>query len=393
MSIELSGIKNINLYTYKELRFATDNFSHDNKIGEGGFGSVYKGTLKDGTVAALKVLSSDSKQGVREFLTEIKVISEVEHDNLVKLYGCCAEGYHRILVYGYLENNSLAQTLLGRGHSSIQFNWQTRRKICIGVARGLAFLHEEVHPHIIHRDIKASNILLDKDLMPKISDFGLAKFIQPNLTHISTRVAGTAGYLAPEYAIRGQVTRKSDIYSFGVLLLEIVSGRCNTNRRLPAEEQYLLEKVSSSFNHHPNEGVGLLLDTWVMFESGELLRLVDASLDEDFIEEACKFLKIGLLCTQDMPKLRPTMSIVVSMLLGEVHVNDKDITKPGLLSDLMHPKAKDNKGQKYKAEMKNSSDTASTGLGKLYNSSSSSSGHMTTSVATMTFNSIYDRTI
>lgn len=372
---ELSGIKNINLYTYKELRFATDNFSQDNKIGEGGFGSVYKGTLKDGTVAALKVLSSDSKQGVREFLTEIKVISEVEHDNLVKLYGCCAEGYHRILVYGYLENNSLAQTLLGRGHSSIQFNWQTRRKICIGVARGLAFLHEEVHPHIIHRDIKASNILLDKDLMPKISDFGLAKFIQPNLTHISTRVAGTAGYLAPEYAIRGQVTRKSDIYSFGVLLLEIVSGRCNTNRRLPAEEQYLLEK------------------TWVMFESGELLRLVDASLDEDFIEEACKFLKIGLLCTQDMPKLRPTMSIVVSMLLGEVHVNDQDITKPGLLSDLMHPKAKYNKGQKYKAEMKNSSDTASTGLGKLYYSSSSSSGHMTTSVATMTFNSIYDRTI
>lgn len=166
-------------------------------------------------MAAIKVLSAESKQGVREFLTEINVISEVEHDNLVKLYGCCAEGNHRILVYGYLENNSLAQTLLGNssafssleinilgndllflflggGHSSIQFSWQTRHKICIGVAQGLAFLHEGFQPHIIHRDIKASNILLDKDLTPKISDFGLAKFIPANLTHISTCVAGTA---------------------------------------------------------------------------------------------------------------------------------------------------------------------------------------------------------
>ncbi|KAB1216500.1 hypothetical protein CJ030_MR4G023087 [Morella rubra] len=240
MSTDLSGVKNIILYSYKELQAATNDFSRANKIGEGGFGSVYKGTLKNGSVAAIKVLSAHSSQGLREFLTEIKVISEVEHDNLVKLYGCCAEGSHRILVYGYLENNSLAQTLLGGCHSSIQFSWQTRRKICIGVAQGLAFLHEDVHPHIIHRDIKASNILLARDLTPKISDFGLAKFIQHDLTHISTRVAGTAGYLAPEYAIRGQVTRKADIYSFGVLILEIVSGRCNTNRRLPAEEQYLL---------------------------------------------------------------------------------------------------------------------------------------------------------
>lgn len=178
---------------------------------------IEQGRLKNGSLAAIKVLSADSRQGAREFLTEIKVISEVEHDNLVKLYGCCVEGTHRILVYGYLENNSLAQTLLGNsivyssfeairpgndsvsfstflggGRSGIQFSWETRRKICIGVARGLAFLHEEISPHIIHRDIKASNILLDKDLTPKISDFGLAKFIAPNLTHISTRVAGTA---------------------------------------------------------------------------------------------------------------------------------------------------------------------------------------------------------
>ncbi|XP_062169039.1 cold-responsive protein kinase 1-like isoform X2 [Alnus glutinosa] len=362
------GIKNFNLYTYKELRDATNDFSPASKIGEGGFGSVYKGRLKNGSLAAIKVLSADSRQGLREFLTEIKVITEVEHENLVKLYGCCVEGTHRILVYGYLENNSLAQTLLGGGHSSIQFSWETRRKICVGVAQGLAFLHEEISPHIIHRDIKASNILLDKDLTPKISDFGLAKFIAPNLTHISTRVAGTAGYLAPEYALRGQVTRKADIYSFGILLLEIVSGRSNTNRRLPVEDQYLLERRD--------------LQAWVLHEKGELLRLVDTSLNENFdVEEATRFLKISLLCTQDMPKLRPSMSTVVSMLLGEIHVDDKEISKPGLLSELPNTND-DGRGQK-------TSYASSSGLGKLDNSSSSE--NMTTSFGTMTFNSIYDR--
>ncbi|KAG2681719.1 hypothetical protein I3843_11G157500 [Carya illinoinensis] len=331
---------------------------------------MMKGTLRDGSVAAIKVLSADSSQGVREFLTEINVISEVEHDNLVKLYGCCAEGNHRILVYGYLENNSLAQTLLGGGHSSVQFSWQTRHKICIGVAQGLAFLHEGVQPHIIHRDIKASNILLDKDLTPKISDFGLAKFISANLTHISTRVAGTAGYLAPEYAIRGQVTRKADIYSFGVLLIEIVSGRNNTNKRLPAEEQYLLERA------------------WELHKKGELLRLVDASLSDDFnVEEACRFLKIGLLCTQDNPKLRPSMSTVVRMLLGEMNLIDEEISKPGLLAQFMDSK---DRGQEDDAKMKNASYTASSGLEKP--DTSSSYGNVTSSVATMTFNSIYDRT-
>ncbi|EOY13217.1 Kinase superfamily protein isoform 4 [Theobroma cacao] len=356
------GIQNTKLFTYKELKMATGNFHYSNKIGEGGFGVVYKGTFRDGTVGAIKVLSADSKQGVREFLTEINVIADIEHENLVKLYGCCVEGNHRILVYGYLENNSLAQTLLGGGHSSMQFSWQARRNICIGVAKGLAFLHEEVRPHIVHRDIKASNILLDKNLMPKISDFGLAKLFPEYVTHISTRVAGTTGYLAPEYAIRGQLTRKADIYSFGVLLLEIVSGRCNTNRRLPLSEQYLLERA------------------WEMYEQGQLVELVDTSLNGDFNdEEAQRFLKIALLCTQDMPKLRPTMSEVVKMLMGEAAVNDQNISRPGLLSEFMSLR-----GHKDK------SDLTSEGTGKAGNSSSSSV-NITTSYATMTFNSIYDR--
>ncbi|XP_054814649.1 cold-responsive protein kinase 1-like isoform X2 [Prosopis cineraria] len=368
---ELSGVHNVILYTYKELSTATEDFSPANKIGEGGFGSVYKGKLKDGKIAAIKVLAAESRQGVQEFLTEIKVISEIEHENLVKLYGCCVEGNHRILVYNYLENNSLAQTLLGGRQSNIFFNWQTRSRICIGIARGLAFLHEEVRPHIVHRDIKASNILLDKELTPKISDFGLAKLIPPNMTHVSTRVAGTIGYLAPEYAVRGQVNRKADIYSFGVLLLEIVSGRCNTNTRLPEEEQFLLER------------------TWRYYQQRILVGLVDTSLNGEFdAEEACKFLKVGLLCTQEVPKLRPPMSSVVKMLTGKMDVDDSKITEPGLISDLMDLKVKGK--PKNEVDMKTLSS---------YNASSSSDFRDTTmssaasTVATTTSAVRYDHSM
>ncbi|KAK1325671.1 putative LRR receptor-like serine/threonine-protein kinase [Acorus calamus] len=363
------GVQNVKTYSYKELKYATGDFSPANKIGEGGFGSVYKGKLKDGTIVALKVLSAESRQGVREFLTEINVISDMQHDNLVTLYGCCVEGHHRILVYNYLENNSLAKTLLDGGRSGLWFDWRTRSKICIGVARGLAYLHEEVRPHVVHRDIKASNILLDRHLNPKISDFGLAKLIPPNMTHVSTRVAGTIGYLAPEYAIRGQLTRKADIYSFGVLLLEIVSGRCNTNSMLPIEEQYLLER------------------TWSLHERKELVLLVDTSLNGDFdAEEACRFLKIGLLCTQDNPKLRPSMSTILRLLTGEETIDDQNITKPGLISDFMDLKVR----SQEKAEKFNTSVCTDT-VCEL-NSSSSSSANNTTFVS-QSFTDIQDRGI
>ncbi|KAG8043513.1 hypothetical protein GUJ93_ZPchr0458g22681 [Zizania palustris] len=311
-----AGEHRVKIFSYNELRKATHDFSGANKIGEGGFGSVFRGILRDGTPVAVKVLSATSRQGVREFLTELTAISDIKHENLVTLVGCCAEGSHRILVYNYLENNSISQTLLGTRCSGIQFDWKTRVKIAVGVARGITFLHEEIRPPIIHRDIKASNILLAKDLTPKISDFGLARLLPPNATHVSTRVAGTLGYLAPEYAIRGQVTKKSDIYSFGVLLLEIVSGRCNTNTRLPYEDQFLLER------------------TWVCYEQERLDEIIDADLGDDLdVDEACRFLKIGLLCTQDALARRPNMSSVVKMLIGEKSLSAHKITRPAMITD------------------------------------------------------------
>ncbi|KAJ4915970.1 Protein kinase superfamily protein [Raphanus sativus] len=375
----ITSIQNVKIYKYKEIRQATDDFNPLNKIGEGGFGSVYKGHLKDGKMAAIKILSAESRQGVKEFLTEINVISKIQHENLVKLYGCCVEGNHRILVYNYLENNSLDKTLLAGGYtrSGIQFDWRTRAKICIGVAKGLAFLHEEVRPHIIHRDIKASNILLDKDLSPKISDFGLARLMPPNMTHVSTRVAGTIGYLAPEYAVRGQLTRKADIYSYGVLLMEIVSARSNKNTRLPTEYQYLLERA------------------WELYERNELVDLVDTGLNGDFdAEEACRYLKIGLLCTQDSPKLRPTMSTVVKLLTGEKDIDTRRITRPGLISDFMDLKVRgpvETKPDEVNRNNNNYTDpssyNASSSSGTRDNSNAFSSGASSANHAVSSFNS------
>ncbi|KAF3325706.1 putative serine/threonine-protein kinase isoform X2 [Carex littledalei] len=281
---DIPGINRIKIFTYNELRKATDGFSFANKIGEGGFGSVYKGKLKDGTILAVKVLSTESRQGVREFLTELTIISDIKHENLVRLYGCCVEGINRILVYPYMENNSLAQTLLGRNPDNLEFNWQTRVNLCTGVARGLSFLHDEIRPPIIHRDIKASNILLDKDLTPKISDFGLAKLLPPNATHVSTRVAGTIPYIF------------------------------------------------------------VFMQTWTLYEQGDLEKIVDAFLGDDLdIQEATRFLKVALLCTQDATKLRPSMSTVLKLLTGEKSVGSEKITKPAVISDFMDLKVKNTK--------------------------------------------------
>ncbi|KAJ4755909.1 Leucine-rich repeat transmembrane protein kinase [Rhynchospora pubera] len=287
-------------FTLRQIKAATKNFDIANKVGEGGFGSVYKGLLSDGTVIAVKQLSSRSKQGNREFVNEIGMISGLRHANLVRLYGCCTEGNQLCLVYEYMENNCLARVLFGTDEKlRLKLDWGMRQKICLDIARGLAYLHEESTIKIVHRDIKASNILLDKDLNAKISDFGLAKLNEDDHTHISTRIAGTIGYMAPEYAMRGYLTNKADIYSFGIVALEIVSGKSNTNYRPKDEFVYLLDWAC------------------VLQERGTLLELVDPSLGQEFSkEEALLMLNVALLCTNASPTLRPNMSQVVSLLEG-----------------------------------------------------------------------------
>jgi serine/threonine protein kinase len=299
-------------FTYSELKSATQDFDPSNKLGEGGFGPVYKGKLNDGREVAVKLLSVGSRQGKGQFVAEIVAISAVQHRNLVKLYGCCYEGEHRLLVYEYLPNGSLDQALFGE--KTLHLDWSTRYEICLGVARGLVYLHEEARLRIVHRDVKASNILLDSKLVPKVSDFGLAKLYDDKKTHISTRVAGTIGYLAPEYAMRGHLTEKTDVYAFGVVALELVSGRPNSDENLEDEKRYLLEWA------------------WNLHEKGREVELIDHQLTEFNMEEGKRMIGIALLCTQTSHALRPPMSRVVAMLSGDVEVSDVT-SKPGYLTD------------------------------------------------------------
>ncbi|XP_077244469.1 putative LRR receptor-like serine/threonine-protein kinase At1g56130 isoform X1 [Tasmannia lanceolata] len=300
-------------FSYSELRTATEDFNPANKLGEGGFGPVYKGTLPDGRIVAVKQLSVTSHQGKSQFVTEIATISAVQHKNLVKLFGCCIEGDKRLLVYEYLENKSLDQAVFGE--KNLHLNWSTRYEICLGTARGLAYLHEESTLRIVHRDVKASNILLDSDLNPKISDFGLAKLYDDKKTHISTRVAGTIGYLAPEYAMRGHLTEKADVFAFGVVALEMLSGRPNSDSSLDEEKIYLLEWA------------------WYLHENNRELELVDPMLTEFNEGEAIRVIGVALLCTQASPALRPPMSRVVGMLSGDIEVSNVT-SRPGYLTDL-----------------------------------------------------------
>ncbi|GAY33772.1 hypothetical protein CUMW_007960, partial [Citrus unshiu] len=301
-----------NIFSYAELRSATKDFDPSNKLGEGGYGPVYKGTLSDGRVIAVKQLSIASHQGKNQFVNEIATISAVQHRNLVRLYGCCIEGARRLLVYEYLENKSLDQVLFG--DHELRLDWPTRFSICLGTARGLAYLHEESRPRIVHRDVKASNILLDAELCPKISDFGLAKLFDDKKTHISTRVAGTIGYLAPEYAMRGHLTEKADVFSFGVVALEMISGRANSDNSLDTEKIYLLEWA------------------WNLHENNQSLGLVDPTLTEFNDKEALRVIGVALLCTQASPMMRPPMSRVVAMLAGDVEVGTV-ISRPSYLTD------------------------------------------------------------
>ncbi|XP_010549447.1 PREDICTED: probable LRR receptor-like serine/threonine-protein kinase At1g29720 [Tarenaya hassleriana] len=290
-------------FTWRQLQAATSNFDESNKLGEGGFGSVFKGELADGTIIAVKQLSSKSCQGDREFVNEIGMISGLHHPNLVTLYGCCVEKNQLLLVYEYMENNSLAHALFGK--SMLKLDWETRQKICVGIARGIEYLHEGSMIRMVHRDIKTTNVLLDGDLNAKISDFGLARLRNEEQSHISTKVAGTIGYMAPEYALRGQLTEKADVYSFGVVALEIVSGENNLKCKGGIEQTSLIDQVV------------------MLQQNGNLLEMVDPKLEDDFNhEEAERMIKVALSCINSSPSLRPTMSEAVKMLGGEMKITE-----------------------------------------------------------------------
>ncbi|KAK9056904.1 hypothetical protein SSX86_024268 [Deinandra increscens subsp. villosa] len=319
--LDLTGIElNTSQFTLRQIKAATNDFDVSNKIGEGGFGPVYKGILPDGTLIAVKQLSSKSRQGNREFLNELGMISALQHKHLVKLHGCCIEGNQLLLAYEYMENNSLARALFGPEKWQLELDWPTRYRICIGIARGLAFLHEESRLKIVHRDIKATNVLLDKNLDAKISDFGLAKLDEEDDTHISTRVAGTYGYMAPEYALRGYLTDKADVYSYGIVLLEIISGTANTVDRLKENHFVLLDRATS------------------LKTTGDVMELADPRLDSNFdVQEMMVVINIALACTAISPNDRPAMSSVVSMLEGRL-VPQEYVVKRNVEMTEMYPK-------------------------------------------------------
>ncbi|KAI7743528.1 hypothetical protein M8C21_020970, partial [Ambrosia artemisiifolia] len=242
------------LFSFSSIAYATANFSLDNKLGEGGFGAVYKGMLEDGQEIAVKRLSKNSSQGINEFKNEVICISKLQHRNLVKLLGCCIHGDEKLLIYEYMPNKSLdsnfllqklkltKQTCCPDKDQSMPLDWTKRVSIIKGIARGLVYLHHDSRLRIIHRDLKASNILLDQDMNPKISDFGLARSFGGNETQANTeRVVGTYGYMSPEYALDGLFSIKSDVYSFGILLLEILSGKRNRGFIDPENENNLIE--------------------------------------------------------------------------------------------------------------------------------------------------------
>ncbi|XP_061372283.1 G-type lectin S-receptor-like serine/threonine-protein kinase At1g11330 [Gastrolobium bilobum] len=280
-------------FSFEKLATATNYFHSSNKLGQGGFGAVYKGKLQDGKEIAVKRLSRASGQGLEEFMNEVLVISKLQHRNLVKLLGCCIEGEEKMLIYEYMPNRSL---------DAYVFDWRKLFSIIEGIARGLLYLHRDSRLKIIHRDLKASNILLDEELNPKISDFGMARIFGGSEDQGNTqRVVGTYGYMSPEYAMQGVFSEKSDVFSFGVLLLEIVSARRN----------------SSLYDN--DNSLTLLGLVWIQWKEEDVISLVDPGIYDPSLEKhIIRCIHIGLLCVQEFAADRPNMAAVISMLNSEI---------------------------------------------------------------------------
>lgn len=293
-------------FTFEEIKASTKNFSRDSIIGKGGYGNVYSGKLRDGSEVALKRFKNCSAGGDASFAHEVEVIASVRHVNLVALRGYCTattqmEGHQRIIVCELMKNGSLHDHLFGS--EGTKLSWPVRQNIAVGTARGLAYLHYGAQPKILHRDIKASNILLDENFEAKVADFGLARFTPEGMTHVSTRVAGTLGYVAPEYALYGQLTEKSDVYSFGVVLLELLSGK----------------KAFLSSDGGQNT---LLTDwAWSLVRKGKPLDVIEDGMEDLGPKEVMeKFVLIAVLASHPQLHARPTMDQIVKILETDLAV-------------------------------------------------------------------------
>jgi serine/threonine protein kinase len=294
------------IFSYKELHAATNGFSEENKLGEGGFGSVYWGKTPDGLQIAVKRLKAvNNSKAEMEFAVEVEVLARVRHRNLLGLRGYCAgpAADHRMIVYDYMPNLSLLSHLHGQFAAEARLDWPRRVAVAVGSAEGLVHLHHEAAPHIIHRDIKASNVLLDSDFAPLVADFGFAKLVPEGVSHMTTRVKGTLGYLAPEYAMWGKVSGACDVYSFGILLLELISGR-KPIERLPS-------------------GAKRTITEWAepLIARGRLGDLVDPRLRGAFdADQLARLVECAALCVQGEPERRPDMRTVVRILRGDADV-------------------------------------------------------------------------
>ncbi|VFQ80172.1 unnamed protein product [Cuscuta campestris] len=290
-------------FSLRELQVATDSFSNKNILGRGGFGKVYKGRLADGSLVAVKRLKEERTPGGElQFQTEVEMISMAVHRNLLRLRGFCMTATERLLVYPYMANGSVASCLRERAPGEPPLDWATRKRIALGSARGLSYLHDHCDPKIIHRDVKAANILLDEEFEAVVGDFGLAKLMDYKDTHVTTAVRGTIGHIAPEYLSTGKSSEKTDVFGYGIMLLELITG----------QRAFDLARLA-------NDDDVMLLD-WVkgLLKERKLEMLVDPDLEKKYVEgEVERLIQVALLCTQSSPMERPKMSDVVKMLEGD----------------------------------------------------------------------------
>ncbi|KDP36300.1 hypothetical protein JCGZ_09807 [Jatropha curcas] len=325
-NLEVANAKGLQVFTFKQLHSATGGFSKSNVVGHGGFGSVYRGVLNNGRKVAVKFMDQEGKQGEEEFKVEVELLSRLHSSYLLALLGYCSDNNHKLLVYEFMANGGLQEHLYpigGQNNMHLRLDWETRLRIALEAAKGLEYLHEHVSPPVIHRDFKSSNILLDKNFHAKVSDFGLAK-LGPDKAggHVSTRVLGTQGYVAPEYALTGHLTTKSDVYSYGVVLLELLTGRVPVDMKRP-----------------PGEGV---LVAWVLprlTDREAVVQIMDPALEGQYsMKEVIQVAAIAAMCVQPEADYRPLMADVVQSLVPLVKTQ-RSTSKVGSYSSFNVPKS------------------------------------------------------